>query len=161
MKIEICTRCGGRGKVEWSEIDNGICYKCEGKGYIGDKTVESDEYISDINKANINRIENQKKMESVLNYLSKEILKDSAYGYYESVPQWIALNGVSEYRFSNMKKWVTDLFETPYFKTFEYLNPKNYSSTDERAVKEYNILKDLIFTISSENKSIIVKVEKK
>jgi len=32
----ICAKCGGSGKIDWSNQDGGVCYKCEGVGYIGE-----------------------------------------------------------------------------------------------------------------------------
>lgn len=31
-----CPKCGGSGKLDWTSNDGGICYKCEGNGYLGD-----------------------------------------------------------------------------------------------------------------------------
>ena len=35
-KSEICTKCCGSGKLDWTSHDGGVCYKCEGLGYIGE-----------------------------------------------------------------------------------------------------------------------------
>jgi len=29
-----CPRCGGRGVLTWTSVDNGICYQCEGVGKV-------------------------------------------------------------------------------------------------------------------------------
>jgi len=31
-----CPKCGGAGTLDWTSQDGGVCYKCEGKGYIGE-----------------------------------------------------------------------------------------------------------------------------
>ena len=33
----ICPKCGGSGKLDWTSNDGGVCYKCEGEGYLGEK----------------------------------------------------------------------------------------------------------------------------
>jgi DnaJ-class molecular chaperone len=35
-KSQICPKCHGAGKLDWTSEDGGICYKCEGQGYLGE-----------------------------------------------------------------------------------------------------------------------------
>lgn len=36
IKSCICPKCGGAGILDWTDNDGGICYKCEGRGYLGE-----------------------------------------------------------------------------------------------------------------------------
>ena len=43
----ICPKCGGRKVLTWTNVDNGICYQCEGSGFVVEKIkVLSDENYS-------------------------------------------------------------------------------------------------------------------
>ena len=43
----LCPRCNGKEKLDWTDHDGGICYKCEGRGYQGE---QNDEFDSEILK---------------------------------------------------------------------------------------------------------------
>jgi len=46
QNITFCPRCGGKGKLDWTNVENGVCFKCEGRGYTG---IENDEFSSYMN----------------------------------------------------------------------------------------------------------------
>lgn len=46
QNITICPRCGGKGKIDWSTQDDGLCYKCEGSGYTGPESDDFTAYMS-------------------------------------------------------------------------------------------------------------------
>jgi hypothetical protein len=66
MKITNCTcpKCQGTGKIDFSDIENGICFKCNGEGYIGEmplnwiKTLDSKKWRNAAKDLIINTLKN-------------------------------------------------------------------------------------------------------
>lgn len=120
--IEICPKCSGRKILDWTMQDGGVCYKCEGKGYLG---IENDEFT-----AIIDAMEQKRKDASfiydVIKHLNKSIDKSGRFYSYGTCSE-IALGYMSTTKVFNVSEKIANLFEVPYLNNysdiFNCLNP--------------------------------------
>ena len=108
MKTQKCTRCSGTGKTSFS-IDNGVCYKCEGSGFIGGT---QDQQIAAIASKEANR-----KFLSAIDRISKFLSGLQGLHFYELDLQ--NLNKKDRVRSIKVGVETALLFKTPYTKDFD------------------------------------------
>src|SRR5688572_26432109 len=132
MKKHTCPKCSGTGKVSY-EIDNGVCYKCEGVGFIGVTSEEADRIIEERNSS--------KTQLSVV----KRFLKSMRYGsLYE-----IGLDKGFKVFSMAVSSTESNLFEVPFVDNFDYVHTCENPSTT--MMKYRNILNGHFCQISKLN----------
>jgi len=102
-----CPKCSGSGKVAFT-IDNGICYKCEGVGFIGGTEEEISKAIAERDLRNAV----PKAIKSIVKYLSSNkfaTLEDMA----------ISLKG--ENKEYILRTDLANLFETAFIDNYLYI----------------------------------------
>jgi len=120
--FEFCPRCSGKGKLDWTDHDGGVCYKCEGKGYIGERNDEFDSYVIYLDELRKNAAKLSKMRSAMINSIVTKLNGRKDY----TISDLIIMNRVSgEYVFSGYKSEYVSLFEAPYVD--ELFQLKRYS----------------------------------
>lgn len=102
----ICPKCAGAGKLDWTDNDGGVCYKCEGRGYIGEMPAG----FKKINKEAKAEAERMVKA-SILNLNSKgQRVCVTSYEFYpETIQKLIEMGKVFRYEYNKFWMSVEDM----------------------------------------------------
>lgn len=150
--FELCDRCGGTGKLDWTDRDSGVCYKCEGRGYKGP---QNDEFDKEIERRR-NRKADLNRKYKILDNLSKAIYPPDprlgkSYGG-ESFDE-IAYTKLTDpnSKIKAVSKWklpeeAANLFEIPH--VIDYEKELSIDNPSAHVIRKQKLLKGKKATIS-------------
>lgn len=126
--LEICPRCSGEGKLDWTKQDNGLCYKCEGSGYLGRQTEDKDGEMNAMRLRSAELSKNSNMVSSMIKAVSEKIGGKGCESLYSCVwnSEACGFELKRKYVLGNFKSRFVDLFEMPHVDKLE--QAKRYSN---------------------------------